>query len=122
MKFDGRRTEQRRRGRRPDGYQQAVVISWGDPICRRRPEVRRAQRRPAPRSVGSSASTTTSRGCCRSTGNRTDFLLVTNHEYVDPLFMFPGYNDDAPTREQFDIEIAALGMAVVEVERAPAAD
>ena len=44
---------------------------------------------------------------------------MTNHEYADPVFMFPGYNADAPTREQFDIEIAALGMAVVEVERAP---
>ena len=33
--------------------------------------------------------------------------------------MFPGYNADAPTREQFDIEIAALGLSVVEVERAP---
>ena len=33
--------------------------------------------------------------------------------------MFPGYNADAPTREQFDIEIAAIGMGVVEVERTP---
>jgi secreted PhoX family phosphatase len=33
--------------------------------------------------------------------------------------MFPGYNADAPTREHFDIEIAALGMSVVEVERTP---
>ena len=33
--------------------------------------------------------------------------------------MFPGYNADAPTREQYDIELAALGLSVVEVERAP---
>jgi secreted PhoX family phosphatase len=33
--------------------------------------------------------------------------------------MFPGYKADAPTREQFDIEIAAIGMSVVEVERTP---
>ncbi len=33
--------------------------------------------------------------------------------------MFPGYNADAPTREQFDVEIAAIGMGVVEVERTP---
>ena len=33
--------------------------------------------------------------------------------------MFPGYDADAPTREQFDIEIAAIGMGVVEVERTP---
>ena len=33
--------------------------------------------------------------------------------------MFPGYDADAPTREQFDIGIAAIGMSVVEVERTP---
>ena len=44
---------------------------------------------------------------------------MTNHEYVTPQFMFPGYDADAPTREQFDIEIAAIGMSVVEVERTP---
>ena len=52
-------------------------------------------------------------------GQKNRFLLVTNHEYVTPQFMFPGYKADAPTREQFDIEIAAIGMSVVEVERTP---
>jgi secreted PhoX family phosphatase len=33
--------------------------------------------------------------------------------------MFPGYKADAPTREQFDIEIVAIGVSVVEVERTP---
>ena len=44
---------------------------------------------------------------------------MTNHEYATPQFMFPGYDADAPTREQFDVAIAALGMSVVEVERTP---
>ena len=44
---------------------------------------------------------------------------MTNFEYVDPVFMFPGYNADAPTREQFEVEIAAVGMGVLEVERIP---
>ncbi|HEX2214187.1 MAG TPA: PhoX family phosphatase, partial [Mycobacterium sp.] len=52
-------------------------------------------------------------------GQPNRFLLVTNFEYVDPVFMFPGYNKDKPTREQFDVEIAAVGMGVVEVERTP---
>ena len=95
----------------PEGYQQGVVISWGDPILARCAEVRRRASRPAPPSAGSSASTTTSRVCCRSTGSPNRFLLVTNHEYVTPQFMFPGYNADAPTREQFDVEIARSAWA-----------
>ena len=103
----------------PDGYEHAVVISWGDPVLPGAPEFDvGAQTGAAQR--GSSASTTTSPGCCRSRASTDRFLLVTNHEYATPQFMFPGYDADAPTREQFDIEIAALGMAVVEVERTAA--
>src|SRR3546814_2625308 len=45
--------------------------------------------------------------------------MVVNHEYNSPQFMFPNYDAKAPTREQFDVEIAAVGLSVVEVERSP---
>ena len=102
-----------------DGYEQGVVISWGDPVLPERAEVRRRQadrRRPAwPVRLQQRLR----RAAARSPGQQNRFLLVTNFEYVTPQFMFPGYNADAPTREQFDIEIAAIGMGVVEVERTP---
>ncbi|MCV7219665.1 PhoX family protein [Mycolicibacterium elephantis] len=104
----------------PEGYEQSVVISWGDPILDGAPQfdvnnqTGAAQRGqfgfnndfagllPIPADLA---------------GQPNRFLLVTNFEYVDPIFMFPGF--DKPTREQFDVEIAAVGMGVVEVERTP---
>ncbi len=106
----------------PDGYQQSVVVRWGEPVLDGAPKFDIANQTGAaqrgqfgfnndfagllPIPAGSGAQP-----------NR--FLLVTNFEYVDPVFMFPGYNADAPSREQFDVEIAAVGMGVLEVERIP---
>jgi uncharacterized protein len=44
-------------------------------------------------------------------------LLVVNHEYTNPELMFPGYDDDNPTKVQVDVEMAAHGLSVVEVRR-----
>jgi uncharacterized protein len=102
----------------PDGYQQAVVISWGDPVVEGAPKFDvKAQTAAAQR--GQFGFNNDFAGLLPVPGQSNRFLLVTNFEYVDPVFMFPGYNADAPTREQFDIEIAAVGMGVVEVERTP---
>jgi hypothetical protein len=48
-------------------------------------------------------------------------LLAVNHEYTNPELMFPGYDieNPSPTKSQVDIEIAAHGMSVVEIQRAP---
>ncbi|BBX49507.1 PhoX family phosphatase [Mycolicibacterium poriferae] len=101
-----------------DGYQQAVVISWGDPVLPGAPafdvnnQTGDAQR-------GQFGFNNDFAGLLPIPGSRNRFLLVTNFEYVTPQFMFSGYDPDAPTREQFDVEIAAVGMGVVEVERTP---
>ncbi|HEV7849822.1 MAG TPA: PhoX family phosphatase [Mycobacterium sp.] len=100
----------------PDGYKQGVVISWGDPIIDGAPKFDvRNQTGAAQR--GQFGFNNDFAGLLPIDGEPNRFLLVTNHEYVDPLFMFPGYNEDAPTRDQFDVEVAAIGMGVVEVER-----
>ncbi len=102
----------------PEGYEQAVVISWGDPVLPNAPKFDvKAQTAAAQR--GQFGFNNDFAGLLPVPGQKNRFLLVTNHEYVTPQFMFPGYNADAPTREQFDIEIAAIGMSVVEVERTP---
>ncbi len=101
-----------------DGYEQAVVISWGDPVL---PD--------APKFDVAKQSGAAQRG---QFGFNNDFAgLLARRWTAEPLpagdqlrvrhpqFMFPGYNADAPTREQFDVEIAAIGMGVVEVERTP---
>jgi len=102
----------------PEGYQQSVVISWGDPILPNAPRFDvKAQSAAAQR--GQFGFNNDFAGLLPVPGQKNRFLLVTNHEYVSPQFMFPGYDDAKPTREQFDIEIAAIGMGVVEVERTP---
>ncbi|KUH85607.1 MULTISPECIES: PhoX family phosphatase [unclassified Mycobacterium] len=102
----------------PDGYRQAVVISWGDPVLPGAPpfdvnnQSGAAQR-------GQFGFNNDFAGLLPIPGQPNRFLLVTNFEYVTPQFMFPGYDADKPTREQFEVEIAAVGMGVVEVESTP---
>lgn len=101
-----------------DGYQHRVVISWGDPILTDVPPFDVTKQTGAA-ARGQFGFNNDFAGLLPIPGRRDRFLLVTNFEYVTPQFMFPGYNADAPTREQFDVEIAAIGMGVVEVERTP---
>ncbi|OBK77420.1 PhoX family phosphatase [Mycobacterium sp. 1274761.0] len=101
-----------------DGYQQGVVISWGDPVLDGAPKFDVARQTGAAQR-GQFGFNNDFAGLLPIDGQPNRFLLVTNHEYVTPRFMFPGYKEDAPTREQFDVEIAAMGMGVVEVERLP---
>lgn len=101
-----------------DGYQQAVVISWGDPVLPGAPKFNVAGQTGAAQRAQFGFNNDFA-GLLPIPGQQNRFLLVTNFEYVDPMFMFPGYDKDKPTREQFDVEIAAVGMGVVEVERTP---
>jgi secreted PhoX family phosphatase len=102
----------------PEGYQQGVVISWGDPVLPGAPKFD-VTKQTAAAQRGQFGFNNDFAALLPIDGTPGHFLLVTNFEYVTPQFMFPGYKADAPTREQFDIEIAAIGIGVVEVERAP---
>ena len=102
----------------PDGYEQAVVISWGDPILPGAPKFD-VRNQTAAAQRGQFGFNNDFAALLPIDGQANRFLLVSNHEYVTPQFMFSGYDGDAPTREQFDIETAAMGMSVVEVERVP---
>ena len=44
-------------------------------------------------------------------------MLAVNHEYTDPILMFPDYIAGAPTQSQVDAEIAAHGMSFAEIRR-----
>ena len=48
-------------------------------------------------------------------------LLVINHEYTNTDLMFPGLPEkdfnDALTRDQVDVEMAAHGLSIIEVRR-----
>ena len=102
----------------PEGYRQSVVISWGDPVLPGAPvfDVNRQSAAAQRQQFGFNNDFA---GLLPIEGTPNRFLLVTNHEYTTEQFMHPGYDADNPTREQFEIAIAAHGLSVVEVERTP---
>lgn len=102
----------------PAGYRQSVVISWGDPVLPGAPafDVGR-QSAAAQREQFGFNNDFAALLPIDDIPNR--FLLVVNHEYTTERFMYPGYDEDNPTREQFETSVAAHGISVVEVERTP---
>jgi secreted PhoX family phosphatase len=97
----------------PEGYEQAIVIRWGDPVLPGAPKF--------------DFDNQTAAAQAKQFGFNNDFaalmplpgdnqLLVTNHEYTSESFMFKGYSAANPTREQVEIGWAAHGLSVVEVE------
>ncbi|MGW7319850.1 PhoX family protein [Streptomyces sp. NPDC054865] len=100
----------------PGGYEQNVVIRWGEPIVKGAPAFN-ADKQTAAAQAG-------------QFGYNNDFLsllplggdyerrqlLVANHEYTDEILMFKGYDPANPTREQVEIAWAAHGLSVVVVQ------
>jgi secreted PhoX family phosphatase len=96
----------------PKGYEQAVVIRWGDPVLPGAPPFNFKEQ--------------SAKAQALQFGYNNDFaalmpcgdnqLLVTNHEYTSESFMFHGYDATKPTEEQVKIGWAAHGLSVVEVE------
>ncbi|MFE6841931.1 PhoX family protein [Streptomyces sp. NPDC057686] len=100
----------------PEGYEQNVVIRWGEPIVKGAP--------------GFNADKQTAAAQAGQFGYNNDFLsllplggdyerqqlLVANHEYTDEILMFRGYDPANPTREQVEIAWAAHGLGVVVVQ------
>ncbi|MHC0429302.1 PhoX family protein [Streptomyces sp. O3] len=97
----------------PSGYEQNVVIRWGEPILRGAPAF--------------DPENQTAKAQAGQFGYNCDFLallpyghgrqlLVANHEYTDEQLMFAGYDSADPTREQVEIAWAAHGISVVAVQ------
>ncbi|CAJ1587637.1 PhoX family phosphatase [[Mycobacterium] wendilense] len=102
----------------PAGYRQAVVIGWGDPVLPGAPPFDvEAQTAAAQRQQFGFNNDFA--GLLPIDGAPDRYLLVVSHEYTTEQFMHPGYDPEAPTREQFEIGLAAHGLSVVEVQRTP---
>jgi secreted PhoX family phosphatase len=106
-----------------EGYDHTILIRWGDPV-----EGGAAPFDPMRQTVGAQL---------RQFGYNNDFigylplpagsnnsehgLLVVNHEYTNTDLMFPGLPEkdfnEALTREQVDVEMAAHGLSVIEVKK-----
>ncbi|WP_306358026.1 MULTISPECIES: PhoX family phosphatase [unclassified Nocardia] len=99
----------------PEGYEQGVVIRWGDPVLPDAPQFDFANQTAAAQAKQFGYNNDFS-ALLPIEGQENGYLLVASHEYTTGPFMFAGYDDKNPTREQVEIEWAAHGLTVVEVE------
>lgn len=102
----------------PEGYEQGVVIRWGDPLFEDAPEFDFFGQTPAAQARQFGYNNDFA-GLLPIEGQPGRYLLVVNHEYTTEQFMFPGYKPEAITREQVEIAMAAHGLSVVEVHGDP---
>jgi len=99
----------------PDGYDQNVVIRWGEPILRGAPAFD-SENQTAEAQAGQFGYNNDFLALLPLPGERGRQLLVANHEYTDEVLMFRGYTPENPTRDQVEIAWAAHGLSAVVVQ------
>lgn len=99
----------------PEGYEQGVVIRWGDPLFADAPQFD-AHKQTAAAQLEQFGYNNDFAGLLPIEGATDRYLLVSNHEYTTEPFMFPDFRPEAMTREQFEISVAAHGLTVVELK------
>ncbi len=101
----------------PEGYETQVLIRWGDPVVAGAPAFQPNALTAAAQEklfgynndyIGLHPLPVDSRAIDR-------FLMVVNHEYVNPPLMFAGYTTS--TKAQSEVEMAAIGGSVIEIAR-----
>ncbi|AOW95236.1 phosphatase [Rhodococcus sp. WMMA185] len=102
----------------PAGYEQAVVIRWGDPVLPDAPVFDFDNQTGQAQALQFGFNNDFA-GLLPVEGQPDTFLLVVNHEYTSEPFMFAGYDAENPTLDQFETAIAAHGLSVVEVKGEP---
>ncbi|MFF7263173.1 PhoX family protein [Streptomyces sp. NPDC008159] len=99
----------------PGGYQQNVVIRWGEPILRGAPAFD-PEKQTGAAQAGQFGYNNDFLALLPLPGERGRKLLVANHEYTDEVLMFRGYDAANPTRDQVEVAWAAHGLSAVVVE------
>ncbi|WP_093419783.1 PhoX family protein [Saccharopolyspora flava] len=94
----------------PEGFQQQVVIRWGDPILPGAPEFDFDAQTPEAQEGQFGYNNDFCALLPLPDGRR---LMINNHEYVTEEFVFRGYDADNPTEQQARISWAAHGLSVV---------
>ncbi len=106
------------------GYNAKVLLRWGDPVLADAPEFD-PQNQSAAAQEKQFGYNNDYVGFIPLDGNDDRGLLVVNHEYTNPELMFPGAaveRDDEIvidewTKEMVDIEMAAHGGTVIEIQK-----
>ncbi|HEX2145922.1 MAG TPA: PhoX family phosphatase [Glycomyces sp.] len=96
----------------PDGYEQQIVIRWGDPILEG-VEAFDPEALTPEDAAGQFGYNCDFLALLDLPGERRRKVLVANHEYTSEEMMFYGYDSAAPTREQVQVAWASHGLSVV---------
>ena len=96
----------------PPGYEQQVLIRWGDPVVPGAPEFDFANQTAAAQAKQFGFNNDYC-GLVPIPGRPGRWLMVNNHEYTSEGYMFFGWDDANPTREQAEIAWAAHGQSIV---------
>ncbi|RZS37694.1 hypothetical protein EV193_105252 [Herbihabitans rhizosphaerae] len=100
----------------PEGYEQDVLIRWGDKVYPNAPEFN-FDKHTAMAQAHQFGFNNDFCGLVPLEGKPGRWLMVSNHEYSSEPFMFKGYNPENPTPEQVGIGWMAHGLSVVLLER-----
>ena len=99
------------------GYRAEILMRWGDPLLHEAPSFDPGHQSAAAQ-LGQFGYNNDYIGYVPlpfGSGNPEHGLLCVNHEYTNPEVMFPRHGE--PTRETVEIEMAAHGASILEVER-----
>src|SRR4051812_4656868 len=101
------------------GYTAKPLIRWGDPVLpnARTFDPRNQTAAAQERQFGYNCDFTAYLPMPREANSSGHGLLVVNHEYTVPGLMFPGLASPGLSREQAEVELAAHGLSVVEIQR-----
>ena len=107
--------------RTPESYSHSVVVRWGDPVVPGAPafEPQAQVASKQARQFGYNCDFVGFLPLPVGTRNFAHGLLVVNNEYTDGELMFPEWDGkiDSKTLEMVNIELAAHGVSIVEVQR-----
>lgn len=100
----------------PKGYEQKVLIAWGDPVIEGAPEFDVDNQTPeaAEKQFGFNNDFA---GLLDHPEDSNRMVYVCSHEYSTEPNMFKGYDPENPTEDQFKIGLAAHGHTILEVSK-----
>lgn len=101
------------------GYRADVLIRWGDPVLPNAPRFNPERQSPEAQAMqfGYNCDFVSFLPLPLGSKSAHHGLLWVNHEYTNPELMFAGFEKDNPTRQQMEIELAAHGASIVEIQR-----
>lgn len=100
----------------PEGYEQSILVAWGDPVIAGAPEFDIDNQTPeaAAQQFGFNNDFA---GLIEHPEDSNRLVYVSSHEYSTEPNMFKGYDAENPTEDQFLIGLATHGLTVLEVSK-----